>query len=98
MIFFKAREKKDKISLKMDNLINLLEKSNLEDLGELFSSKRELIKRNFLGGVFRGIGIGVGVTLITAILLIILRRIVALNIPIIGEYISDIVEIVEKSK
>lgn len=98
MRFFKTREKKEILNSKIDNLITLLEKSNLEDIGDLFASKKELIKRNFLGGLFRGIGIGMGVTIITAILLIVLRRIVALNIPIIGEYISDIVEIVEKSK
>lgn len=46
----------------------------------------------------RGIGIGIGVTIITAMLVILLQKIVTLNIPIIGEYIADIVEIVEKSK
>ena len=43
-----------------------------------------------------GIGIGIGVTLITAILVWILQKIVTLNIPVIGEYVSDIVEIVMK--
>ena len=39
-----------------------------------------------------------GVTVITAILILLLRRIVTLNIPVIGEYIVDIVEIVEKGR
>ena len=56
-----------------------------------------MIKRNFFAGISRGIGIGIGVTVITAMLIIILQKIVTLNIPIIGEYIADIVEIVEKS-
>ena len=43
-------------------------------------------------------GIGIGVTIITAILIILLQKIVTLNIPVIGEYIADIVEIVEKGK
>ena len=33
----------------------------------------------------------------TALLLIILQKIVTLNIPVIGEYIAEIVEIVEKN-
>lgn len=37
-----------------------------------------------------------GVSIITAIIVILLQKIVTLNIPIIGEYIADIVEIVEK--
>lgn len=56
------------------------------------------MKRNLIAGIFRGIGIGIGVTIITAILVIILQKIVTLNIPVIGEYIADIVEIVEKSR
>ena len=46
----------------------------------------------------KGIGIGIGVTIITAIIVLILRKIVMLNIPILGEYIADIVEIVQKSR
>lgn len=98
MIFFKRRKKRIELNNKINNLIDLLEKSNIEDLSELFSSKKELIKRNLIGGIFRGIGIGIGVTLITAILVLVLRKVVALNIPVIGEYIADLVEIVEKSK
>ena len=48
-----------------------------------------------MAGIFRGVGIGIGFTIITAILIIILQKIVMLNIPIIGEYISDIIEIVK---
>ncbi len=43
-------------------------------------------------------GIGIGVTIITAVLIMLLQKIVTLNIPVIGEYIADIVEIVEKNR
>ncbi len=46
----------------------------------------------------KGIGIGIGFTILTAILLIILQKIVTLNIPVIGDYISDIIEIVENKR
>ena len=61
-------------------------------------SKKEIIKRNLLAGIFRGVGIGIGVTLITAIIIAFLQRIIKLNIPVISEYIVDIVEIVENNK
>lgn len=61
-------------------------------------NKKEIIKRNLLAGVSRGVGIGIGITIITAILVILLKKIVTLNIPVIGEYIADIIEIVEKSR
>ena len=57
-----------------------------------------MLKRNLIAGIFRGVGIGIGVTIITAILIILLQKIVSLNIPVIGEYIADIVDIVRRSR
>lgn len=82
----------------IDNLIKTLEEGNVLEWAYLLGNKKEIIKRNLLAGIVRGIGIGIGVTVITAILIIALQKIVSLNIPIIGEYIADIVAIVEKSK
>ena len=64
----------------------------------ILGNKKEILKRNLIAGIARGVGIGIGVTIITALLVILLQKIVTLNIPIIGEYIADIVEIVEKSR
>ena len=61
-------------------------------------NKKELLFNNLLAGIARGVGIGIGVTIITAILVVLLQKIVALNIPVIGEFIADIVDIVERSK
>ena len=94
-MFFKKRKNLD---LKIEKLIYILEKSNLEDLSNIVGDKKQIIIRNFIAGVFRGIGIGIGISIITAILVLILRQLVTLNIPVLGEYISDIIEIVEKSK
>ena len=44
------------------------------------------------------LGFGIGVTIVTAIIVVLLRKIVMLNIPVIGEYISDIVDIVQQNK
>ena len=82
----------------IEKLNEILQKSNITELAYILENKKELIKRNILAGIARGIGIGIGVTVITAILIILLRKIVALNIPVIGEYIADIVEIVQNSK
>ena len=68
------------------------------DLVELLGDRKKLFIRNFSSGIFKGIGIGIGVTLITAILLILLQKIVALNIPVIGEFIADIVDIVQNNR
>ena len=83
---------------KIDKLIDLLEKNNINELVYILGSKKQIISRNILAGIFRGIGIGIGVTIITAILILTLRHLVTLNIPVIGQFIADVVEIVEKSR
>jgi len=91
-------EQKEKLQNSIDNLIKIFQKSNIEEWSYLLGNRKEIIKRNFIAGIARGVGIGIGVTIITAILIIILQKIVTLNIPIIGEYISDIIDIVQKSR
>jgi hypothetical protein len=79
----------------IEKLLNTLENKNIEELVYILGSKKEIAKRNFFAGIFRGIGIGIGVTVITGIIIYFLQRLVRLNLPIIGKYIYDIVEIVE---
>lgn len=93
--------KKKKIKIlnqSIEHLNRILQEGKFVELGYLLGNKKEMIKRNFFAGIARGVGIGIGVTIITAILVIIMQKIVTLNIPIIGEYIADIVDIVEKSR
>ena len=50
---------------------------------------------NFIGGLARGFGIAVGATIVFALLIELLRRLILLNIPGIGTFIAEIVRIVE---
>lgn len=79
----------------IERLLKFLEKKNIEELIYLLGTKKEIAKRNFVAGIFRGIGVGIGVTMITAIIIYFLQRLVRLNLPGIGKFVSDIVEIVE---
>lgn len=86
------------LNQKIDDINKLMMKNNLLDLAELLGNRKQLLFRNLWSGMAKGIGIGIGVTVITAILVILLQKIVTLNIPVIGEYIADIVDIVQKSR
>ncbi len=86
-----------KINKKIDDINDKLDKANLIELSYILGSKKEIIKRNLLAGIFRGVGIGIGITIISAMIIYFLQRLIRLNIPIIGEYISDIVSIVQKN-
>ena len=79
----------------IERLLVFLEKKKVEQLIDILGSKKEIIKRNFLAGIFRGMGFGIGVTIVTAIIIYLLQRLVRLNLPGVGRFIRDIVEIVE---
>lgn len=87
-----------KIDKKIDKINKILEKSNIIELSYIIGNKKEILKRNLIAGISRGVGIGIGITIITAIIVYLLRRLIMLNIPVIGDYIADIVEIVERSR
>lgn len=95
---FIKKSKLEKLMKNLDNLNYVLTKNNLIDLAEILGNRKELLIRNLIAGIAKGIGIGIGFTILTAMLVILLQKIVKLNIPIIGEYITDIVEIVERNR
>ena len=85
----------NKLSENIEKLNAKFEKMDIEDLRYVLGNKKQVFIKNFLAGIARGVGIGIGVTIITAILIIILQRVVTLNIPVIGDYVADIVEILK---
>ena len=92
-----SKKEESNLEEKLDKINYTLSKNNIIELAEILGNTKKLVFRNFLAGISKGIGIGIGVTILTAILLYILQKIVRLNIPVIGKYISDIAEIVENS-
>lgn len=87
-----------KINKKMDFITELLLKSRIESISEILQNNKKIMWKSFLSGISRGVGIAVGFTILGAIIIYLLQKIVILNIPIIGDYISDISEIIEANR
>lgn len=71
-----------------------MERMKLAEYVRLLENPWRLLYVNFISGVARGLGIAVGFALLGAILVIFLRQLVKLNLPLIGGFIADVVEIV----
>ena len=84
-----------KINKKIDDINEKIDKYRIVEISYIIGDKKEIIKRNLLAGISRGIGIGIGITLISSAIVYLLQKIIKLNIPILGEYIADIVAIVK---
>ncbi|MGB9813100.1 MAG: DUF5665 domain-containing protein [Thermovenabulum sp.] len=85
----------DKVSKKMEELSERIEKLNLAEYLELYRKPMRLIYLNFLAGVARGFGMAIGFTLLGAFVIYILQKMVILKLPVIGDFIADIIRIVQ---
>lgn len=83
---------------KIEKLNKSMEQNNIQELITTMGSPKKMLFRNFTSGIVRGIGISIGFSLVSAIVIYLLRRIIMLNIPVISEYIGDIIDIVEQNK
>ena len=80
---------------KIDDLSINIEKLNLAEYLDVLRNPKKLLYLNFLGGIARGFGMAIGFTLLGALALYILQRLVVLRLPIIGDFIAQIVKIVQ---
>ncbi|WP_438351604.1 DUF5665 domain-containing protein [Paenibacillus sp. FA6] len=80
----------------MVKMANQLEKSRIAQYTELLHRPWRLIWLNILSGTARGVGIAIGFTFFAATIIYFLQVLGALNLPIIGDYIADIVRIVQR--
>lgn len=72
-----------------------MEKMKLAEYVKLLDQPWRLMYVNFIAGVARGVGIAVGFTILGAVLLYFLRKLVVLNLPWIGGFIAEIVRMVQ---
>lgn len=80
---------------KLDETILMLEQANIAGYVELLRNRRRLLYTNLLSGIARGVGIGIGFLVFATALIYLLQALGALNLPIIGDFIAEIVKIVQ---
>ena len=71
----------------LNDIASKLERSNFCDFKRIF-------KRSFIAGLLRGFGNAVGFVLLGALLIYILQRIAQSHLPIIADFIAELIEIV----
>ncbi|WP_066502868.1 DUF5665 domain-containing protein [Abyssisolibacter fermentans] len=85
------------INEKLDKISKQLEKSKISEYVDIMNNRKRLLYINFLGGLVRGFGMAIGFTLLGALALYILNKMITWNLPVIGGFISDIVKIVQEN-
>lgn len=79
---------------KLELLSVQMEKMQIAEYIELVRNPWRMVGVNLLSGLARGLGMAVGFTLLGALLIYFLRRLVVLNLPWLSDFIADIVQMV----
>ncbi len=85
-----------RLLVKIEGLSRDMEKFNLAEYMNLLNDPRRFLVVNFLAGIARGFGIALGFTILGALFIWFMQRLVILNLPIIGDFIADLIKIVQE--
>lgn len=83
------------LTKKVGELSSNMERMRLAEYIQMLEHPRRLLYINFLQGMARGFGSAIGFTLLAALFLYILQKIVVLKLPIIGTFIAELINIVQ---
>ena len=92
------RPKTDHLLEQMERLSRHLEALRIADYIELLEKPWKLITTNFIAGISRGVGFAVGTTIVFALIVEGLRRIILINIPVINDYLVEIFKLINAKK
>ena len=86
----------DEVLDQLELLVGRLERMRLEEYLRFVQDKRRFFRVNFWAGVARGLGAAVGFTILGAALVVILQQIATRNIPLIGDFLAQLLRVVQE--
>lgn len=90
----KSKNNEDEFKEIIKGMSEQLQRARIGEYVDLMQSPGRMIALNLLGGIARGFGIAIGFTVLGALVIYLLQRLVILNIPVIGGIITEIVKLV----
>jgi hypothetical protein len=97
MVKIRGDSKKDISELRseVEYLATIVHGSLFTEYLDLVKDTRKLIRMNFVLGLARGLGMAIGFTILGALVFYLLTQIVVLNLPLISDFIAEIVKLVQ---
>ncbi|HZK57130.1 MAG TPA: DUF5665 domain-containing protein [Clostridia bacterium] len=79
-------DKVNELSRKMDTM-------RMAEYIEMMSNPKRIVLMNFVAGLIRGLGMGIGFTILAGVVLYIMRSWV--NLPVVGRLIAELLDIID---
>ena len=83
-----------RLERQLERIVSSMERMHFEEYLRYVDDRRRQFKVNFMAGLARGFGAAVGFSILGAMIIAILQRIVTANIPVIGGFLADVVRMV----
>lgn len=75
------------------DLVKALRSTGFEEYVQYIKSPWRIMMMSFVGGVFRGLGILVGMTIVVSLLIWFITQLV--DFPLIGQYFENLLKVIE---
>lgn len=79
----------------IERLTDTLERMHLDEYLEFVSNRKRMLWRNLLYGMVRGLGFTLGFTVLGALVIALLKNLVLENIPVIGDFLAEVIHAIE---
>jgi len=88
------RQPTTRLERQVEKVFSSMERMHFEEYLRYIDDHKRQFRVNFLAGLARGLGAAVGFSILGAMIIAILQRIVTVNIPLIGGFLADVVRMV----
>ncbi|KAF6629175.1 hypothetical protein H6F38_17910 [Paenibacillus sp. EKM208P] len=95
---FELRHEVKRLNKRLDQIADTLERAEFKDILENYSSTKRRIMSNLTAGIARGLGLTLGTVVILALLAWLLSFLVQLNLPVIGDFIAELLGYIKMSQ
>ena len=89
------KESEGSMAKKMEEYLQRMERLGLAEYVRYAQDRRRFFGTQFLGGLARGMGMAVGFTILGAVLVILLKELAERNLPLIGDFLAQIVAVMQ---
>ncbi|MGE5474913.1 MAG: DUF5665 domain-containing protein [Ignavibacteriales bacterium] len=80
-----------------NNKLKKMNESMICEYQEFLRKPMKVLWINFVRGIASGVGMAVGFTILGALVIYLLKSMVSLNLPLIGQFIAQLVKIVQEN-
>lgn len=80
---------------RIEHAVEAFDKASIAELIRMYDQPGRMLSLSLLSGVARGFGIAIGFSVIGALFAALLVRLAALNLPVIGEFIASVAQLVQ---